>query len=41
MTTMAVLDMLNGVREWYRHDGPLSRDEVISHYTDIVLKVLS
>lgn len=41
LTTMAVLDMLNGVREWYHSDGPLSRDEVIDRYTDIVLKILS
>jgi AcrR family transcriptional regulator len=40
MTTMAVLDMLNGVREWYRPDGLLSRDEIINRYTEIVLKIL-
>ncbi|HEY4020651.1 MAG TPA: TetR/AcrR family transcriptional regulator [Pseudonocardiaceae bacterium] len=40
ITTMAVLDMLNGVREWYRADGTLSRDEVIGMYTEIVFKVL-
>ena len=38
--TMAVLDMLNGVREWYHHDGPLRRDEIIDRYTDIVFKML-
>jgi hypothetical protein len=32
--------MLNGVREWYRADGTLSRDEVIGMYTEIVFKVL-
>lgn len=41
LTTMAVLDMLNGVREWYRRTGPLSRDEVIDRYTEIVLKILA
>lgn len=34
------LDMLNGVREWYRADGVLSRDEVIDMYTEIVFKIL-
>lgn len=41
LTTMAVLDMLNGVREWYRRTGPLSRDEVIERYAEIVLKILA
>ena len=40
LTTMAVLDMLNGVREWYHSDGPMSRDDVIGRYTEIVLKIL-
>ncbi|HEX4225794.1 MAG TPA: TetR/AcrR family transcriptional regulator [Pseudonocardiaceae bacterium] len=40
IATMAVLDMLNGVREWYHADGPLSRDEVIDMYTEIVFKIL-
>ncbi|MFI7616202.1 TetR/AcrR family transcriptional regulator [Nonomuraea terrae] len=40
MATMAVLDMLNGVREWFRRSGPLSRDEVVHHYTTFVCKIL-
>ena len=40
IATMAVLDMLNGVREWFDPSGPLSRDDVIDRYTEIVLKIL-
>ncbi|MCI2416840.1 TetR/AcrR family transcriptional regulator [Saccharopolyspora sp. K220] len=40
LTTMAVLDMLNGVREWFRHSGRLTLDEVIDQYTAMTLKVL-
>jgi AcrR family transcriptional regulator len=40
LATMAVLDMLNGVREWFKRSGPLTRDEVVRHYTDFALKIL-
>jgi AcrR family transcriptional regulator len=40
LTTMAVLDMLNGVREWFRSSGPLTRDEIVDRYARIVLKIL-
>jgi len=40
IATMAVLDMLNGVREWFDPSGQLSRDDVIGRYTEIVLKIL-
>jgi AcrR family transcriptional regulator len=40
LTTMAVLDMLNGVREWFRPTGPLSRSEIVDRYTTLVLKIL-
>jgi AcrR family transcriptional regulator len=40
VTTMAVLDMLNGVREWLRSSGPLTVDEVVDHYTTLTLKLL-
>ena len=41
LTTMALLDMLNGVREWFRTSGPLSLDQVVERYTAIALKVLA
>jgi AcrR family transcriptional regulator len=40
ITTMAVLDMLNGVREWFQHSGRLTFDEIADHYTALVLKLL-
>jgi AcrR family transcriptional regulator len=40
ITTMAVLDMLNGVREWLRSSGPLTVDEVGDRYTTLTLKML-
>jgi AcrR family transcriptional regulator len=40
ITTMAVLDMLNGVREWLRSTGPLTVDEVVDRYTTLTLKML-
>jgi AcrR family transcriptional regulator len=40
ITTMAILDMLNGIREWYSPTGRLSLDEVIGRYTDMVLTML-
>ncbi|MGP4014661.1 TetR/AcrR family transcriptional regulator [Saccharopolyspora sp. 5N708] len=41
LTTMAILDMLNGVREWFRHSGRLTLDEITDHYTTTVLKILT
>ena len=32
--------MLNGVREWYHHDGPQRRGQIIDRYTGIVFKML-
>ncbi|GAA4661444.1 TetR/AcrR family transcriptional regulator [Amycolatopsis dongchuanensis] len=40
ITTMAVLDMLNGVREWFAPSGPLTRSELIDRYVEIVMTVL-
>jgi AcrR family transcriptional regulator len=40
IATMAVLDMLNGIREWYSPAGPLSRDELVQRYTQLVLALL-
>jgi hypothetical protein len=40
VTTMAVLDMLNGIREWFSPAGPLTRSEIIDRYVDLVLTVL-
>jgi AcrR family transcriptional regulator len=41
LTTMALLDMLNGVREWFRPTGPLTLDQIVDRYTAIALKVLA
>ena len=40
VTTMAVLDMLNGIREWFSPDGPLTRAEIIDRYVDLVMIIL-
>jgi Tetracyclin repressor-like, C-terminal domain len=40
ITTMAILDMLNGIREWFSPAGRLSRAEVIERYTGMVLTML-
>jgi AcrR family transcriptional regulator len=40
ITTMAVLDMLNGVREWFSADGSLTRAELIDRYVALVMTVL-
>jgi hypothetical protein len=37
---VAVLDMLNGVREWFHKDGRLTRDEVVGLYQGMILKLL-
>jgi hypothetical protein len=37
---MAVLDMLNGIREWFSPAGRLARDEVVARYTDLVFTML-
>jgi AcrR family transcriptional regulator len=40
LATMAILDMLNGIREWYSPAGRLGRDEVIGRYTGLVFTML-
>ncbi|MER7558643.1 TetR/AcrR family transcriptional regulator [Nocardioides sp. NPDC126508] len=40
IATMAVLDMLNGIREWFNPRGLLSRDRVIEEYTALILHLL-
>jgi AcrR family transcriptional regulator len=40
MTTMAILDMLNGIREWFSPTGRLSRAELIERYTGLVFTML-
>jgi AcrR family transcriptional regulator len=40
ITTMAVLDMLNGVREWFRDDGPKTIEQVADLYAVLVLELL-
>ena len=41
VATAAVLDMLNGVREWFHRDGRLSRKEVVTRYQEMITKLLS
>jgi len=40
IATMAVLDMLNGIREWFSPAGRLSRAELIERYTGLVFTML-
>jgi AcrR family transcriptional regulator len=40
ITTMAILDMLNGIREWFSPAGRLSRATVIERYTGLVFTML-
>lgn len=40
LTTMAILDMLNGIREWFSPAGRLSRAAVIERYTGLVFTML-
>ena len=40
LATMAILYMLNGIREWYSPAGRLSRDEVIARYIGLVFTML-
>ncbi|GAB3570906.1 TetR/AcrR family transcriptional regulator [Amycolatopsis endophytica] len=38
--TRAVLTMCSGVAQWYRSDGPLTRDEIAAQYADYALGVV-
>ncbi|MGF7120516.1 TetR/AcrR family transcriptional regulator [Rhodococcus sp. BE178] len=40
VATMAVLDMLNGVREWFTPRGTLTRDALVESYVWLVLRLL-
>lgn len=40
LATLAILDMLNGVREWFDDKGRLTRDEVVEHYIELVGRVV-
>lgn len=40
VSTVAVLDMLNGVREWLDPAGPTSFDEIVGYYQTLVLRQL-
>ena len=41
LTTVAILDMLNGVREWIDPSGPTSFDEIVGYYQTLVLRQLA
>ncbi len=40
ITTLAILDMLNGIREWFSPAGRLSRDRLVERYTALVFTML-
>ncbi|WP_326568783.1 TetR/AcrR family transcriptional regulator [Amycolatopsis rhabdoformis] len=40
VTTMAVLDMLNGLREWFTPSGRLTREALVAQYTALVERML-
>ncbi|WP_187369300.1 TetR/AcrR family transcriptional regulator [Baekduia soli] len=40
IATLAMMDMLNGVRDWYRPDGRLSLEEVSAVYVELALAVV-
>jgi AcrR family transcriptional regulator len=40
VTTSAILDMLNGVREWIDTDGPLTLEEIVGRYQALTLRML-
>ena len=40
VTTMAILDMLNGIREWFSPAGRLGRDKLVERYTALVFTML-
>lgn len=40
LTTLAVLDMLNGVREWYTPGGQLDRGELVDRYIEMIMMIL-
>jgi AcrR family transcriptional regulator len=40
LATMAIEDMLNGVRAWFSHTGPLSLNDLVQRYTTMVHKLL-
>ena len=41
LSTVAILDMLNGVREWIDPTGPTSFEEIVGYYQMLVLLQLS
>jgi AcrR family transcriptional regulator len=41
IATLALLDMLNGIREWFVPGGQLDRDEIVRLYQELALKLLA
>jgi hypothetical protein len=37
---MALLDMLNGIREWFSPRGPLTRSQMVDRYIELTLALL-
>lgn len=40
LTRLAVLEMCNGVSNWYSPSGPLSLDELATHYARLAIRML-
>ncbi|WP_158726452.1 TetR/AcrR family transcriptional regulator [Tomitella fengzijianii] len=40
VTTSAILDMLNGVREWIDAGGPLTLEQIVTQYQALTLRML-
>lgn len=40
IVTLAIIAMLTGVNTWFRHNGRLSLDEVVTQYWDMVRKAV-
>lgn len=41
VSALAILDMLNGVREWIDPAGPISFEDLVGYYQDLVLRQLA
>lgn len=41
LATLALLDLLNGIREWFRSTGRLNRAEVVAQYSCFVFRLLA
>ena len=40
LTTLAILDMINGPNEWFDPAGRLTIDRIADHYAELVIRLL-